>query len=152
VTARNILIFNKDLAKLSDIGVASDFDANNKSTYANGSPPLPIKWHAPEAVLFKRFSEKSDVWSFGVTLWEAFASGATPFHEISNSRFMNYMKNIDDDSTKLCKPAECPEYVYELINKCIVVNETNRPSFADICTELDNIIKQLQIRNFFLNS
>ena len=108
--------------------------------------------YPPEAILEKKFSEKSDVWSFGVTLWEAFSNGDTPFQEIKNNKFVEYMKNIDEESPKLTKPINCPENVFEVIEKCLQIDKKERPSFVELCEDLNRVKEALQDKHDYLNN
>jgi len=73
-----------------------------------------VKWHSPEIIKNKEYSFKSDVWSFGVCMWEIFEKGATPFGSISNEEAMQVILQGD----KLPKPSKCPQNIYLLMLQC----------------------------------
>lgn len=81
LAARNILVQSMDCVKISDFGLAQVTDGGNYYI-AQNSRDLPIKWYSPETLKTMKYSFKSDVWSFGVTLFEMFTYGETPFPEL----------------------------------------------------------------------
>ena len=86
VAARNVLIFTRNIVKLSDFGLARATNAGSNGDYyiAHNGGKWPLKWIAPESINFHRFTVKSDVWSFGVFLWELWTFGDLPYGELNN--------------------------------------------------------------------
>lgn len=78
LAARNILVQSKDCVKISDFGLAQVTDGNNYYV-AQSTRHLPLKWYAPETLCTQKYSFQSDVWSFGVTMYEMFTYGVTPY-------------------------------------------------------------------------
>ena len=90
---------------------------------------------SPEAIFDDEFSEKSDVWSFGVLIWENYTFGQMPYHDRSNEEVL---KGIRDD-LRLPKPENCSKIVLEVLEKCWEGNPLNRPSFAEMVGDLNGI-------------
>jgi serine/threonine protein kinase len=108
------------------IGVGADQIRLNKAT------KLPIKWMAVESFDQKLFSAKSDVWSFGVTLWEIMTYGVMPYESIANTDVQTRVR----DGLRLEKPELCPPELYALMHRCWLTNPLLRPSFPDVRNEL----------------
>jgi serine/threonine protein kinase len=90
------------------------------------SVALPVRWTAPEALKYGKFSHKSDVWSFGIMLWELFSRGTKPYFEFNNQEVI---AKVTKERYRLSKPDDCPEEIYELMLKCWDENPDNRPGF-----------------------
>lgn len=75
---------------------------------------LPIRWMPPESVMYRKFTVESDIWSFGVVLWEIFTYGKQPWYELANHEVIEAVS----DGKILSKPEECPDAVYEIMLKC----------------------------------
>ncbi len=99
----------------------------------------PLKWYPPEAAQTSKFDEKSDVWSFGVTCWEATSYGARPYQGIDIHLVLLKLQN----GYRLDKPDECPDDVYNLIYKCWNIDRARRPNFNAIVDELKFILADL---------
>ncbi|KAK1896807.1 Tyrosine-protein kinase ZAP-70 [Dissostichus eleginoides] len=88
----------------------------------------PLKWYAPECINFHKFSSKSDVWSFGVTMWEAFSFGGKPYKKMKGPEVMRF---IDSGSRMDC-PAVCPERMYTVMKECWIYKHEERPDFKKV--------------------
>ena len=108
---------------------------------------IPIKWSAPETVQYGKSSVKSDVWSFGICLWELFSRGMIPYAAMSNSEAVDkviegslvlppYLKNV---GYRLPKPKDCPDEVYSIMMSCWDVDPAKRPSFEEILNKLSKL-------------
>ncbi|PAV91911.1 hypothetical protein WR25_13979 [Diploscapter pachys] len=117
------LIDNEENFKIADFGLAIKSDESDKVVRGL----LPLKWTAPEAFANSEFSSKSDVWSFGVTLYEFYSLGQRPYHDIASSDLMAYLK----EGNRLPKPELCPDEMYELMEKCWSMNPEDRLSFDE---------------------
>lgn len=108
---------------------------------------IPVRWTAPEAIAFRKFTSASDVWSYGVVLWEVMSYGERPYWNWSNQ---DVIKSIEK-GYRLPAPMDCPEALYQLMLDSWQKQRTHRPSFSSIVTTLDNLARQpmalLQVRN-----
>ncbi|WAR06574.1 CAD96-like protein [Mya arenaria] len=126
LAARNILLATDFTCKICDFGLARDVEGID--VYERTSKgPLPIRWMAPEALADNMFTRKSDVWSYGVLLWEIVTLGATPYAGVAA---MEVMRKVMQGQY-LQRPLHCREEMYMLMEKCWQKPE-DRPSFADI--------------------
>ncbi|KAK8766363.1 hypothetical protein V5799_006854 [Amblyomma americanum] len=128
LAARNILVASKDLVKISDFGLAQ-FTVNHYYYIRTQTRKLPMKWYAPESILYGKFSTKSDVWSYGVTLWEMFSYGEDPV--IQGVTQENLGSELVQGKRLAC-PAECPTNIYQLMLLCWATDAHQRPGFTHI--------------------
>ncbi len=105
--------------------------------YTSKGKAIPVKWTAPEAVQFGKFTHASDVWSFGVVLWELFSRGMIPYPGMENSEVIRKITN----GVRLEKPRDCPNEVYDLMLKCWAEKPKERPKFTGTskCFIVDNV-------------
>ncbi|XP_035791172.1 tyrosine-protein kinase Shark-like isoform X2 [Anopheles albimanus] len=125
LAARNILLANKYQAKISDFGLSRAIGAGQEYYRASQGGKWPIKWYAPESFNYGTFSHASDVWSFGVTLWEMFSYGAPPYHDLKG---VDVIKLIEADQ-RLAQPEACPDKVFGVMRNCWQYNPKLRPTF-----------------------
>ncbi|NWW43543.1 FES kinase, partial [Pedionomus torquatus] len=137
LAARNCLVTEKNVLKISDFGMSRE---EEDGVYAStgGMKQIPVKWTAPEALNYGRYSSESDVWSFGILLWEAFSLGAVPYANLSNQQ----MREAVEQGMRLDPPEQCPEEVYRLMQRCWEYDPRKRPSFGTIHQELIAIRKR----------
>ncbi|UXI16519.1 palmitoyltransferase ZDHHC15 [Sarcoptes scabiei] len=126
IASRNILVFSFDIVKLADFGLSRYIE--DTSYYMATNSKLPIKWMAPESINFRRFTTASDVWMFGVCVWEIFMLGEKPFPGVKNSDVIGLIECGD----RLSKPSRCSEQLYELLLKCWRYEPDRRPTFRVI--------------------
>ncbi len=137
LAARNVLLVSEDIAKVSDFGLSRKMNEFNcYETHAHGR--WPLKWYPPDATLGK-FDEKSDVWSFGVTCWEATSYGARPYQGIEIATLILSLQN----GHRLSKPSKCPDEIYQIMLKCWHADKHLRPNFKQIKEELKSTIFDL---------
>ncbi|XP_030384595.1 tyrosine-protein kinase Shark isoform X2 [Scaptodrosophila lebanonensis] len=126
LAARNILLASRRQAKISDFGMSRSLSTgSDQYTFTQGGK-WPLRWYAPESFNNGIFSHASDVWSFGITLWEMWALGKPPYGEISN---VDVIKLVDSGQ-RLPKPDLCPVNIYAIMNSCWNYSPKNRPTFA----------------------
>ncbi|KAM8804739.1 tyrosine-protein kinase Fes/Fps [Eudromia elegans] len=137
LAARNCLVTEKNTLKISDFGMSRE---QEDGVYAStgGMKQIPVKWTAPEALNYGRYSSESDVWSFGVLLWEAFSLGAVPYGNLSNQQ----TREAVEQGVRLERPEQCPEDMYRLMQRCWEYEPCKRPSFSALHQELLSIRKR----------
>ncbi|XP_076340279.1 focal adhesion kinase 1-like [Tachypleus tridentatus] len=125
IAARNVLVTSHDCIKLADFGLSRWIEDHY---YKASKGKLPIKWMAPESINFQRFTTASDVWMFGVCMWEILMMGVKPFQGIKNSDVIRKIENGE----RLPLPPNCPPHLYSLMSKCWAYEPSARPSFQYI--------------------
>ncbi|XP_013776331.1 tyrosine-protein kinase JAK2-like [Limulus polyphemus] len=138
LAARNILVASKDLVKISDFGLAQFTEGYYY--WMKTERNLPIRWYSPESINLGKFSHKSDVWSFGVTLWEMFSFGENP--QIDGVKD-NELAEALNQGKRLCCPKNCPVYVYQLMLSCWQGESQERPNFSNIRNQIEDLKEQL---------
>ncbi|XP_073952023.1 activated Cdc42 kinase-like isoform X2 [Choristoneura fumiferana] len=136
LAARNILVFNKDRVKISDFGLSRALGVGKDyyQTNYNVNLKLPVAWCAPECILYLRFTSASDVWAFGVCLWEMFTYGFQPWAAFSGQQIL---EAIDAPNfQRLEKPECCPEIYYSAMLECWAHDPNDRPKFKDLGPKL----------------
>ena len=133
LATRNCLLNEQLLVKISDFGLSKDVYCRDYYRL-NSKSVLPIRWMPPEAILYRKFSTQSDVWSFGIVLWEIFAGGAQPYYTLSNEEVVDYVKK----KNVLRCPSGCPSELYDLMVNCWTTNPKNRPTALEVHARLEN--------------
>ncbi|XP_072931190.1 activated Cdc42 kinase-like isoform X2 [Epargyreus clarus] len=136
LAARNILVFTKDKVKISDFGLSRALGVGKDyyQTNYNVNLKLPVAWCAPECILYLRFTSASDVWAFGVCLWEMFTYGFQPWAAFSGQQIL---EAIDaPNCQRLERPECCPAAYYTLMLHCWEHEAVDRPRFKDLCQML----------------
>lgn len=93
---------------------------------------LPVRWMPPESILYGKFTTESDVWSYGVVLWEIYSYGLQPYYGYNNQEVINMIRS----RRLLPCPENCPSHVYSLMVECWAELAVRRPSFGEICHRL----------------
>ncbi|KAM9275669.1 tyrosine-protein kinase Fes/Fps [Morus bassanus] len=137
LAARNCLVTEKNTLKISDFGMSRQEEDGIYASTA-GMKQIPVKWTAPEALNYGRYSSESDVWSFGILLWEAFSLGAVPYTNLSNQQ----TREAVEQGVRLDPPEQCPEEVYRLMQRCWEYDPRKRPSFSTVHQDLIAIRKR----------
>ncbi|XP_053573692.1 tyrosine-protein kinase Fes/Fps [Bombina bombina] len=137
LAARNCLVSEKNVLKISDFGMSREQEDGVYSS-TGGMKQIPVKWTAPEALNYGRYSSESDVWSFGILLWEAFSLGAVPYTNMNNQQTREGI----EQGIRLPAPEMCPEDIYKLMLRCWEYDPRKRPSFSLVHQELVNIRKR----------
>ncbi|KAM9348481.1 macrophage colony-stimulating factor 1 receptor 2 [Symphorus nematophorus] len=128
VAARNVLLTDHRVAKICDFGLARDI-RNDDSYIVQGNARLPVKWMAPESIFQCVYTVQSDVWSYGVLLWEIFSLGKSPYPNVAVDT--NFYKMIKD-GRHMTQPDFAPAEMYELMTLCWSLEPTDRPTFKMI--------------------
>ena len=135
LAARNCLLDTDLTVKVSDFGLTKHIIDKTYYRCRSQNRALPLKWMAMESIEHNIYSTKSDIWSYGVLLWELFSRGETPFKEIRYYHLIHYLNS----GHRLSQPIDCPQDIYEMCKKCWFKDENKRPEFIDIVVLLDNI-------------
>lgn len=135
LAARNILVGDGEICKIADFGLARLIDVGCEMYEASQGSRFPVKWTAPEAALWGKFSIKSDVWSFGVLIYEIITRGQVPFPSMSNSEAL---QNIEI-GYRMPSPKQCPSCVYEIMLQCWNLRPEHRPTFASLRDVFDDL-------------
>ncbi|XP_077454981.1 focal adhesion kinase 1-like isoform X9 [Stigmatopora argus] len=136
IAARNVLVSTVDCAKLGDFGLSRYME--DSSYYKASKGKLPIKWMAPESINFRRFTTASDVWMFGVCMWEILMYGIKPFQGVKNNDVIGRIENGE----RLAMPPQCPPTLYSLMTKCWSYDPSKRPRFNELKTQLSTILEE----------
>ncbi|XP_048359730.1 tyrosine-protein kinase SYK isoform X2 [Sphaerodactylus townsendi] len=127
LAARNVLLVTQHYAKISDFGLSKALGSNDYYK-AEHYGKWPVKWYAPECMNFFRFSSKSDVWSFGVLMWEAFSYGQKPYKGMKGGE----VSQMIERGERMERPPACPLEVYDLMKLCWTYDADNRPGFSAV--------------------
>ncbi|KAM5328909.1 tyrosine-protein kinase SYK isoform 2-T3 [Glossophaga mutica] len=136
LAARNVLLVTQHYAKISDFGLSKALRADENYYKAQTHGKWPVKWYAPECINYYKFSSKSDVWSFGVLMWEAFSYGQKPYRGMKGSEVSAMLEKGE----RMGSPPGCPREMYDLMNLCWTYDVENRPGFAAV---------ELRLRNYY---
>ncbi|XP_054289497.1 focal adhesion kinase 1-like isoform X7 [Macrosteles quadrilineatus] len=134
IAARNVLVSSHTCVKLADFGLSRWVE--DQSFYQASKGKLPIKWMSPESINFRRFTAASDVWMFGVCMWEILMYGVKPFMGVKNNDVIGKIENGE----RLALPPSCPPRLYSLMSQCWAYEPSKRPSFRDIKETLNEIL------------
>ncbi|XP_077975894.1 vascular endothelial growth factor receptor 1-like isoform X1 [Styela clava] len=146
LAARNVLLTDYQVVKICDFGLARDV-YKHPDYVRSGEARLPWKWMALESIFDEIYSTKSDVWSFGVLLWEIFSLGSSPYPGIQmDGDFCNKLK----DGVRMKKPEYSPDQVYSTMLSCWINNPEERPTFTSLAEELSDLL-QSESENDYLD-
>ncbi|XP_032057551.1 ephrin type-A receptor 2 [Aythya fuligula] len=137
LAARNILVNSNLVCKVSDFGLSRVLEDDPEATYTTSGGKIPIRWTAPEAISYRKFTSASDVWSYGIVMWEVMSYGERPYWELSNHEVMKAI----NEGFRLPAPLDCPSAVYQLMMQCWQQERSRRPKFADVVSILDKLIR-----------
>ncbi|XP_061656648.1 fibroblast growth factor receptor 1-A-like isoform X2 [Syngnathoides biaculeatus] len=143
LAARNVLVTHDLVMKIADFGLARDvhhMDYYKKTT--NG--PLPVKWMAPEALFDRVYTHQSDVWSFGILLWEIFTLGASPYPGVPVEDLFKLLK----EGHRLDKPSACTQQLYAMMQDCWDAAPSHRPTFPALVSRLDAALAALANQDY----
>ena len=122
------MVSGDEVVKVGDLGMARDVYMTNYYR-ANGRGPMPIRWMAPESICDGKFSSQSDVWSYGVVLWEIATLAELPYQGLSNEEVLSHVKG----GQHLPLPDNCSDFFHSLMLECWQIQPNSRPTFLDIC-------------------
>lgn len=144
LAARNVLVAEDNIIKICDFGLAKDLYEYG-SYVKKGDGPLPIKWMAIESIRDKIFTTKSDVWSFGILLWEIFTLGRNPYPGIDlNEEFFKKLS----EGYRMEKPEYSTDSLYEIMMDCWNLDPNNRPDFKSLGEKLGSLLEESAQQNY----
>ncbi|XP_012577608.1 PREDICTED: fibroblast growth factor receptor 4 isoform X2 [Condylura cristata] len=135
LAARNVLVTEDNVMKIADFGLARGvhhIDYYKKTS--NGR--LPVKWMAPEALFDRVYTHQSDVWSFGILLWEIFTLGGSPYPGIPVEELFSLLR----EGHRMDRPPNCPPELYGLMRECWHAAPSQRPTFKQLVEALDKVL------------
>uniref|UniRef100_A0A8D2AX32 Fibroblast growth factor receptor n=1 Tax=Sciurus vulgaris TaxID=55149 RepID=A0A8D2AX32_SCIVU len=135
LAARNVLVTEDNVMKIADFGLARGvhhIDYYKKTS--NGR--LPVKWMAPEALFDRVYTHQSDVWSFGILLWEIFTLGGSPYPGIPVEELFSLLR----EGHRMDRPPHCPPELYGLMRECWHAAPSQRPTFKQLVEALDKVL------------
>lgn len=135
LAARNCLVGDNKLVKVADFGLARLMRDDTYTAHAGAK--FPIKWTAPEGLAYNKFSTKSDVWAFGVLLWEIATYGMSPYPGIDLTDVFHKLEK----GYRMERPPGCPPEVYDLMRQCWQWNSMDRPTFKSIHHALEHMFQ-----------
>ncbi|KAH8272632.1 hypothetical protein KR044_001980, partial [Drosophila immigrans] len=137
LAARNCLVDFEHTVKISDFGMSRE---EEEYIVSDGMKQIPVKWTAPEALNFGKYTSLCDVWSYGILMWEIFSKGDTPYSGMSNSRARERI----DTGYRMPTPENTPPEMYRLMLKCWASDVESRPHFDEIYNVVDALILRLE--------
>ncbi|KAK0394150.1 hypothetical protein QR680_000593 [Steinernema hermaphroditum] len=137
IALRNVLLDESNTCKIGDFGLCRLTD---NLLYTARGGRLPLRWMAPESLRSFEYSFQSDVWSYGILLYELFTFGEVPYGAVDNAEILQYLES----GQRLEKPIFCPTEIYSIMMDCWKENGSDRPSFSQICNGFVQIIESAQ--------
>uniref|UniRef100_A0AAZ3QUZ9 receptor protein-tyrosine kinase n=1 Tax=Oncorhynchus tshawytscha TaxID=74940 RepID=A0AAZ3QUZ9_ONCTS len=139
LAARNVLVKSPNHIKITDFGLARLLDVNEKEYNADGGK-MPIKWMALECIHYRKFTHQSDVWSYGVTIWELMTFGGKPYDGIPTRDIPDLLEKGE----RLPQPPICTIDVYMVMVKCWMIDADSRPKFKELAAEFCRMARDPQ--------
>uniref|UniRef100_A0AAY4DJL2 receptor protein-tyrosine kinase n=1 Tax=Denticeps clupeoides TaxID=299321 RepID=A0AAY4DJL2_9TELE len=139
LAARNVLVKSPNHIKITDFGLARLLDVNEKEYNADGGK-MPIKWMALECIHYRKFTHQSDVWSYGVTIWELMTFGGKPYDGIPTREIPDLLEKGE----RLPQPPICTIDVYMVMVKCWMIDADSRPKFKELAAEFCRMARDPQ--------
>ncbi|XP_047216340.1 high affinity nerve growth factor receptor isoform X1 [Girardinichthys multiradiatus] len=136
LATRNCLVGEGHVVKIGDFGMSRDIYSTDYYR-VGGRTMLPIRWMPPESIMYRKFTTESDIWSFGVVLWEIFTYGKQPWYQLSNSEAIECITQ----GRELERPRTCPKEVYLLMQGCWQREPQQRMVIKDIHSRLLELVK-----------
>ncbi|NXU83968.1 ERBB4 kinase, partial [Xiphorhynchus elegans] len=139
LAARNVLVKSPNHVKITDFGLARLLEGDEKEYNADGGK-MPIKWMALECIHYRKFTHQSDVWSYGVTIWELMTFGGKPYDGIPTREIPDLLEKGE----RLPQPPICTIDVYMVMVKCWMIDADSRPRFKELAAEFSRMARDPQ--------
>uniref|UniRef100_A0A8C3RYW4 Tyrosine-protein kinase receptor n=1 Tax=Chelydra serpentina TaxID=8475 RepID=A0A8C3RYW4_CHESE len=136
LATRNCLVGRSLVVKIGDFGMSRDIYSTDYYR-VGGRTMLPIRWMPPESILYRKFTAESDIWSFGVVLWEIFTYGKQPWYQLSNTEAIECITQ----GRELERPRTCPSEVYDIMQGCWQREPQQRQNIKEIHSRLQALVK-----------
>lgn len=131
LAARNCYVTEDNIVKISNLGIGS-YKYPSDYSWVHSSALLPVRWMAPEALNSLHFTHQTDVWSYGVLLWELYTYGCHPYAGYSNQEAIEQIRSLQ----LLSCPDDCPARMFGLMRECWEESPSDRPPFSETCSRL----------------
>ena len=141
LAARNCLVTKNMVVKIADYGLSRDVHYTDYYR-KNGQALMPVRWMSPESLEQGYFTTKSDMWAFGVVVWEIFTFGSVPYGSLSNQEVF---EQVVGRNVQLDQPEGCPDAVYSLLQEAWNYEEDQRPGFAYVRSNLQDVLSRLEL-------
>ncbi|XP_061603827.1 muscle, skeletal receptor tyrosine-protein kinase [Phyllopteryx taeniolatus] len=142
LATRNCLVGEEMVVKIADFGLSRNIYSADYYK-ANENDAIPIRWMPPESIFYNRYTTESDVWAYGVVLWEIFSHGMQPYYGMGHEEVIYYVR----DGHILSCPENCPLELYNLMRLCWSTHPSDRPSFSSIHRILERMDHNMQSAN-----
>ncbi|KAM6169145.1 muscle, skeletal receptor tyrosine-protein kinase isoform 2-T2 [Rhynchocyon petersi] len=139
LATRNCLVGENMVVKIADFGLSRNIYSADYYK-ANENDAIPIRWMPPESIFYNRYTTESDVWAYGVVLWEIFSYGLQPYYGMAHEEVIYYVR----DGNILSCPEDCPQELYNLMRLCWSRLPSDRPSFTSIHRILERMCERAE--------
>uniref|UniRef100_A0A087Y3A2 receptor protein-tyrosine kinase n=1 Tax=Poecilia formosa TaxID=48698 RepID=A0A087Y3A2_POEFO len=143
LATRNCLVGEEMIVKIADFGLSRNIYSADYYK-ANENDAIPIRWMPPESIFYNRYTTESDVWAYGVVLWEIFSHGMQPYYGMGHEEVIYYVR----DGHILSCPEDCPLELYNLMRLCWSTHPSDRPSFSSI----HRILERMHLNSLSANA
>ncbi|KAM9470750.1 tyrosine-protein kinase BTK [Clarias gariepinus] len=137
LAARNCLVDSNGTVKVTDFGL-SRYVLNDEYTSSAGSQ-FPVRWSPPEVLLYHKFSSKSDIWAFGILMWEVYTLGRMPYERLNNTEIVHEVSG----GYRLYRPQMANDKIYSIMTKCWHEKPEERPTFQDLVMVIQDLLDNL---------
>ncbi|XP_025834074.1 tyrosine-protein kinase receptor torso-like [Agrilus planipennis] len=136
LAARNVLVCEDNCVKVADFGLSRDVYQDNIYCKSSGGK-LPLKWMAIESLTHQQYTTQSDVWSYGILLWEIVTLGGFPYPDVATRDLLKYLES----GCRMARPENCSMELYKLMRSCWEYNPYERPTFTEIVKYLNTLLE-----------
>lgn len=141
LAARNCMLDENLTVKVADFGLSRDIYEDDYYSSDNRKTKLPVKWMALESLEKSIYNTKTDVWSYGILLWELMTRGVTPYPDVDNFDIFSYLK----EGRRMLRPRYCPVLLYKIMLSCWDELPAKRPTFPELVVSVSKVIDQLKV-------